>query len=220
MKKTKSLLVTGLVITSAIMLVGCNDEKDEKVKPQTSNKNDITNGSEQIKGDVEVETEGIKRDEYDENGIREVVTDEGEKFLEKEITLYRADKNVEYVEGYKSTYPMEKGQEFNLLNFITFLTNQSNTLKDTVLLESVSFIEEDKLVLLNFGTSIEKVQGSTGGLMFMGTITETIFANTKEDEVKAIMFAHPEADAILDHVSVNEPITRSTKYTEPTVIDN
>lgn len=192
MKKKKLLLATGLVVTSAFVLGACNNETvEEKVD---KNVDEIKNEN-KVKEDTKpvLNEKGEKVDEELTEPVKIFKSDEqAEDLIEEEVTIILNE---------------ESPPETRDIELINHLVHLSNPMQGEVKLETL--IIEDKVLKLNFGESITKVQGSAGGLMFMNSITETIFANFDKDVIESVMFVYGEDGTdFLDHVTVNEVIKR------------
>lgn len=156
---------------------------DKKVVDTVEKKADKTISDE--KG--EVATDGLSKN------VKIYIPDaQAEKLVEKEVTIILNE---------------ESTPETKDMDIINHLIHLSNTMPGEVKVESI--VTDEKVLKINFGNSIEKVQGSAGGAMFTNSITETIFANFDANVVESIVFVYGDGETdVLDHVQVNEEIKR------------
>ncbi|MFJ8266907.1 fructose-2,6-bisphosphatase [Peribacillus asahii] len=116
------------------------------------------------------------------------------------LTLFKTDADYQYVEPYQLEYD---GNEDELVRFIY---EEVKTFE--VELIDFTFENNEKSLVLNLGDGIYNVQGSAGGFLFAGTLVESYFANYPN--LQQVTFIHHGSyEAILDHLMVGEPYTRT-----------
>lgn len=217
----KKKILPLIIISSALLLVACqgevggiesdkiiiNENNTHLVKPPTEviDVPDLVQPTKELsqkeKESLEAkEAADIKKDFEAINKEIQLEKQEVEASKEFKATAYKSDENAEKVIPYEVVIT---GDKENAVNLLFKEINPYEGLE----LNGYKFNSIESNLELDFNDGIYQVQGSTGGLMFMGSVTETLFSFYPD--LKRIKFIHNgKEDTILDHVLMNEYISR------------
>lgn len=121
--------------------------------------------------------------------------------IEYELTLFKPDETVSFVEPYTVVYN-GSGEEEAIIRFIYEEVKQFD-----VELRGYEWKDKGKTLVLDLGEGLEQIQGSTGGMMYAGTITKSYFA--RYPELQTIIFTHYHSfESKLDHFAIGFPYVR------------
>ncbi|MGM9949006.1 MAG: hypothetical protein ACI33P_02720 [Lysinibacillus sp.] len=121
--------------------------------------------------------------------------------IEYELTLFKPDETVSFVEPYKILYT-GSGAEEEIIRFIYEEVKQFD-----VELLGYEWKDKGKTLILDLGEGLEKIQGSTGGMMYAETITKSYF--DLYPELQTIIFTHYHSfESKLDHFALGFPYSR------------
>ena len=121
--------------------------------------------------------------------------------IEHELTLFKPDGTVSFVEPYKVLYT-GSGAEEELIRFIYEEVKQFD-----VEFRCYEWKDKGKILIFDLGEELEKIQGSTGGMMYEETITKSYFA--LYPELQTIIFKHYHSfENKFDHFAPGFPYSR------------
>lgn len=121
--------------------------------------------------------------------------------IEYELTLFKPDETVSFVEPHQVVYKGSDAEEA-IIRFIYEEVKQFD-----VELRGYEWKDNGKTLILDLGEGIEQIQGSTGGMMYAETITKSYFAYYPE--LQSIIFTHYHSfESKLDHFALGFPYTR------------
>lgn len=144
--------------------------------------------------------EGVYNDGL-ENGYVTPSEPVNTEVIEYELTLFKPDETVSFIEPYSVIYK-GPGSEEAVINFIF---DEVKTFD--VELRGYEWKDKGKTLILDLGEGIELIQGSTGGGMFSSTLIESYF--TLYPELQTIVFSHYHSfKSKLDHFGIGFPYRR------------
>jgi len=136
-----------------------------------------------------------------ENGYVQYAEPVQAEDIEYELTLFKPDETVSFLEPYSVIYKGPGSEEA----VIHFIFDEVKT--HDVELRGYEWKDKGKTLILDLGEGIELIQGSAGGEMFGKTLIESYFA--LYPDLQTIVFSHYHSfESKLDHFGIGYPYRR------------
>jgi hypothetical protein len=189
----KKVIMT--LFASLLLLAACNTAEETSNEETTVEENETPAT---VNEQVEQQEEEISN--TDETTQQTTASEQLAVEDVKAVILYESDANAESTMPFEVSYAQADG------DFVRFIFEKVN--KHDVGLIDYKFENGEQSLVLNLDEGTMNIQGSTGAMMFVETLTKSYFENYSTLQ-EVTFISEGSYEEILDHMSIGTPYTRA-----------